>query len=138
MTPTPRTPIVLLSFLLAALGGGCSSSTAENRIEVREGEILAGSPTVMSSLEARGVRTRRVANDFLEFQVTLANTSSGDLRFQWLVEWSDMQGFAITDPTQTWQAAYLNGYAELPLKRVAPTPTASKARVRVMPMNEIK
>jgi uncharacterized protein YcfL len=136
----PRTPIASLVLLAAPFFVGCASSTAENRIEVREGEfeVLSGNQTILSSLDAKGVRTRRIANDFLEFQVTLVNTSSGDLHFQWIVEWSDAQGFKLEDPTQTWQAAYLNGKALLDIQRVSPTATASKARVRVMAMNEIK
>jgi uncharacterized protein YcfL len=134
----PRSPNLLLVFLAPLLAWGCAGP--RDYIEVREDESrnLVASPEVMDKLKLDAVRTRRTPTEFLEFQATLVNRTTEEVRFQWLVEWFDQQGFKIDDPTQTWQPAFLTTYAEMNLKRVAPTLTAVKAHVRVTPMNEIK
>lgn len=129
--------LVCASLLLAS---ACASSNPENRIEVREDshEVIEGNARLLSDLWLHDVRTRRVTNNFLEFQALLSNATNSDLRFQWLVEWYDGQGFRIDDPTETWHPAILNGKGEMALKRVSPTASATRAKVRVMPVDEIK
>lgn len=130
---------IVLPALALVLAAACHS-TAENRMTAREdsSEVFIGNPDLSNAMDLQEPRVRRGANDCLEFQATIANKKSSDLRIQWLVEWYDAQGFKLDDPTQTWHPAILNGKAELDVRRISPTPQATRAKIRVMPMDEIQ
>jgi uncharacterized protein YcfL len=119
---------------------GCSTSRTENTATIREDqfEIFIGNKTLASDLSIENARTRRGSNNFLEFQAMLVNNTTDDMRFQWIVEWFDSQGFRLEDPTSSWRPAILNPKAELPIRRVAPMIGAARAKLRVMPVDEFK
>jgi uncharacterized protein YcfL len=134
--------VTLRTALLAGLAtlSACASSNSENRVNIREDghDVVEGNASLMRDLILDDVRTRRVDNEFLEFQATLSNATDSDLRFQWLVEWYDRQGFKLHDPAETWHHAILNGKGELALRRVSPTANADRAKVRVMPVDYVQ
>jgi uncharacterized protein YcfL len=134
----------LLSVTVAALSGatllftGCSTvNSVEPAQPVGQTRYVPNKRVTSDYVLARhvhiiGVNTSDTPTGFLKVQVQLENLTSSTQTFTYRVEWFDLNGMAITLPTDTSISRTIEGKETTEIVALAPTPTAKDYRIKFL------
>jgi hypothetical protein len=126
---------------VAAIGFGSSACQApENRYEVTGEETgfltVVGNEAFSQQMKVGGP-VRRMTDGRLEAQIEIESTSTDEHHIEVMTEWIDGQGFVLPDATQVWEPITVGGKGKVYVRRIAPTPDATRLVVHVRPPNPV-
>ena len=128
------TMLIIMAFLLL----GCSSKQKDSRVKLQEGVAsdTAGSNIITKPflhiysaitgerIEFAEPALRRNSADILEVQVDFYNKSYNTVRFQYIIEWLDKDGFTINSKTNIWHNMSVAGKSSGVITGFAPNANA--------------
>jgi uncharacterized protein YcfL len=143
MKTTNTRRIALAAVLLAgALLPGCTSGplgTATNTYTgdaTGEEEQFVGDRDLAAKFVLLNIRTDSSA-EFMRVQFDLKNTTPGDLRIEWAIDWKDQAGFSL-DTNPHWRPAVVTGQGFHEIQATAPMPGAKIFRLMLRKPTPIK
>jgi uncharacterized protein YcfL len=86
-----------------------------------EEEQFIGDRDLAAKFVLLNIRTE--TTERLRVQFDLKNTTPGDLRVEWAIDWKDQNGFRI-DTNPHWRPAVVTGQGFQAIQAMAPTPDA--------------
>ena len=125
-------PALFAAAVLSAACAGCMSPVTSG-IAVEKGVLEFENDFFSSRIAASEDRTMKVAGDFLKAQVTVKNTGTRDLTFQYCFVWKDQYGTTITSAPTPWCSLVLHGREERVLQAVCPVAGAADFRLALRP-----
>lgn len=115
-----RSLAVMSALLAVGVSAGCRLPSSGITVEsYPRTKITVNSKMVGSRIEVVEYNAKKL-NDQILLQLTVKNSTTRDIQFEYRVEWKDKDGVAIETPLTTWIPFSLSGNEAKALKVMAP------------------